>query len=197
MKKYIVSIYSILLLIIVNTSFFWENLPGIFDLIILGLTFIGFIVLLFISISQIIKGFKEKFKNQIRIINICISSIVLVLIYIFPFGFINFEKMIYDDNLLFTQYEGVANGTVSLKFKKDNIFIEKSVFFGVENNIGNYEIKNDTIFLIFKKSSNFGEEKSFCIEDKEFKDNLLYFRNFKDPLPLRMKVLEGNFNQLK
>lgn len=197
MKKYFISIYSILLLVIVNTSFFWENLPGIFDLIILGLTFISFIVLFLVSISQIIKGFKEKFKNQIRIINICISSIVLVLIYIYPFGFMNFEKMIYDDNLLFARYEGVANGTVSLKFKKDDIFIEKSVFFDVENNIGNYEIKNDTIFLIFKKSSNFGEEKSFCIEDKEFKDNLLYFRNLKDTLPLRMKVHEGNFNQLR
>jgi hypothetical protein len=126
MKKYFISIYSILLLVIVNTSFFWENLPGIFDLIILGLTFIGFIVLFLVSISQIIKGFKEKFKNQIRIINICISSIVLVLIYIYPFGFMNFEKIIYDDNLLFAQYEGVANGTVSLKFKKDDIFIEKS-----------------------------------------------------------------------
>lgn len=197
MKKYIISIYSILLLVIVNTSFFWENLPGIFDLIISGLTFICFIVLFFVSISQIIKGFKEKFKNQIRIINICISSIVLVLIYIYPFGFMNFEKMIYDDNLLFARYEGVANGTVSLKFKKDDIFIEKSVFFGVENNIGKYEIKNDTIFLVFKKSSNFGEEKSFCIEDKQFKDNLLYFRNLKDSLPLRMKVYEGNFNQLR
>ena len=197
MKKYIISIYSILLLVIVNTSFFWENLPGIFDLIISGLTFICFIVLFFVSISQIIKGFKEKFKNQIRIINICISSIVLVLIYIYPFGFMNFEKIIYDDNLLFTQYEGVANGTISLKFKKDNVFIEKSVFFGVENNIGKYEIKNDTIFLVFKKSSNFGEEKSFCIEDKQFKDNLLYFRNLKDSLPLRMKVYEGNFNQLR
>jgi hypothetical protein len=197
MKKYIISIYSILLLVIVNTSFFWENLPGIFDLIISGLTFICFIVLFFVSISQIIKGFKEKFKNQIRIINICISSIVLVLIYIYPFGFMNFEKIIYDDNLLFTQYEGVANGTVSLKFKKDNIFIEKSVFFGVENNIGKYQIKNDTLFLVFNKSSNFGEEKSFCIEDKQFKDNLLYFRNLKDSLPLRMKVYEGNFNQLR
>jgi hypothetical protein len=197
MKKYIISIYSILLLVIVNTSFFWENLPGIFDLIILGLTFISFIVLFLVSISQIIKGFKEKFKNQIRIINICISSIVLVLIYIYPFGFMNFEKMIYDDNLLFAQYEGVVNGTVSLKFKKDDIFIEKSVFFGVENNIGKYQIKNDTLFLEFKKSSNFGEEKSFCIEDKQFKDNLLYFRNLKDSLPLRMKVYEGNFNQLR
>ena len=58
-------------------------------------------------------------------------------------------------------------------------------------------MKNDTIFLIFKKSSNFGEENSFCIEDKEFKDNLLYFRNLKDTLPLRMKVYEGNFNELK
>jgi uncharacterized protein with PQ loop repeat len=197
MKKYIISIYSILLLVIVNTSFFWENLPVIFDLIILGLTFISFIVLFLVSISQIIKGFKEKFKNQIRIINICISSIVLVLIYIYPFGFMNFEKMIYDDNLLFARYEGVANGTVSLKFKKDNVFIEKSVFFGVEYNIGNYQIKNDTLFLVFKKSSNFGEEKSFCIEDKQFKDNLLYFRNLKDSLPLRMKVYEGNFNQLR
>ena len=128
MKKYIISIYSFVLLIIVNTSFFWENLPGIFDLIILGSTFISFVVLLFISIRQIVKGFKEKFKNQTRIINICISSIVLVLIYIFPFGFMNFEKMIYDDNLLFTQYEGVANGTVSLKFKKI-IFSLKSRFF--------------------------------------------------------------------
>lgn len=197
MKKYIISFYSILLLLIINTSYFWENLPGLFDMAITFLVLIGFIIMIIIFINQLIKGFAQKFKNKIRILNTFILSTVLFLIYFYPFGFIDFEKIFYGEDIYFTQYEGTASGTITLKLKKENKFIEKHVFFGIENYKGNYEIKNDTLFLIYNNKSNFNEKQSFCIENKKFKNHLLYYRNTKDTIPLRMKTLKGNFSILK
>lgn len=197
MKKYIISFFSIMLLLIVNTSYFWENFPGLFDMAVAFLTLIGFIILIIVFINQLIKGITEKFKNKIRVLNLLISSTVLALTYLHPFGFINFEKIIYGEDIYFTQYEGAASGTISLKLKKENKFIEKSVFWGVENHKGNYEIKKDTLFLIYDNKSNFNENTSFCIEDIKFKDHLLYYRNINDTIPLRMKTYKGNFNILK
>jgi hypothetical protein len=197
MKKYKISFFTIILLLIVNTSYFWENLPGLFDMTILFLTLIGFIILIIVFINQLIKGITEKFKNRIRVLNLLILSTVLALTYLHPFGFINFEKIIYGEDIYFTQYEGAASGTISLKLKNNNKFIEKSVFWGVENYKGNYKIKNDTLFLIYNSKSNFNEKTSFCIEDIKFKDHLLYYRNTKDTIPLRMKTLKGNFSILK
>ena len=197
MKKFIISFFSILLLLTVNTSYYWENLPGLFDMAILFLTLIGFIILIIVFINQLIKGITEKFKNRIRVLNLLISLTVLILTYLHPFGFINFEKIIYGEDIYFAQYEGAASGTISLKLKKENTFIEKSVFFGVENYKGNYEVKNDTLFLIYDNKSNFNEAFSFCIEDIKFKDHLLYYRNINDTIPLRMKTYKGNFNILK
>src|SRR5690606_23964256 len=116
-KKNIISIFSILLLLLVNTSYFWENLPGLFDVVIVSLIFLGFVILLLIFINQLIKGFTEKLKSKIRRVNLFFSLTVLLLIYLFPRGFINFEKIIHGDDIFYAQYEGVANGTVTLKFK--------------------------------------------------------------------------------
>ena len=197
MKKYIISFFSILLLLIVNTSYFWENLPGLFDITILFLTLLGFIILFVFFINQLIKGITEKFKNRIRILNLLISLTVLILTYLYPFGFIKFEDVFDGENIFFAQYEGTINGTVSLKLKKEKQFIEKSVYFGVDNYKGSYEVKNDTLFLTYDNKSNFNEDMSFCIEDKKFKNHLLYYRNINDTIPLRMKTYKEDFSSIK
>jgi hypothetical protein len=194
MKKYIISFFSILLLLIVNTSYFWENLPGLFDITILFLTLLGFIILFIVFINQLIKGITEKFKNRIRILNLLIISTVLFLIYLFPRGFINFEKIFYGNDVFFAQYEGVANGTINLKLKKDNYFIEKSVFWGVNYEFGKYKIKNDTLFLEFKNKSNFNQKKSLCTKENEKLIN--YYINGIKQRPLPMKIHKGTFSEL-
>ena len=103
MKKYIISFFSILLLLIVNTSYFWENLPGLFDMAILFSILIGFIILIIVFVNQLIKGINEKFKNRIRILNLLISLTVLILTYLHPFGFIKFEEVFDGENIFFAQ----------------------------------------------------------------------------------------------
>ena len=195
MKKYLISFFSIILLLIVNTSFFWENLPGLFDMAILFLTLIGFIILIIVLINQLIKGVSEKLKNKNRILNLVNISIVLILIYLFPRGFINFENIIYGNDVFFAQYEGAANGTINLKLKKDNYFIEKSIFWGIDNEFGKYKIKNDTLFLEFKNQSNFNQKKSLCTKENEKFIN--YYMNGIDQKPLPMKILKGTYSKLK
>ena len=87
------------------------------------------------------------------------------------------------------------SGTLNLKLKKDNYFIEKSVFWGIDNEFGKYKIKNDTLFLEFKNKSNFNQKKSLCIKENEKFIN--YYMNGIDQKPLMMKIHKGTFSQLK
>lgn len=195
MKKNINIILTIILLVLINTSFFWENLPGLFDAFIMLFCFILYIILCIVLILQFRKIVLEKFKNRNRIINICFLIISIFLTYTYPFGFVNFEKMIYGNDIFFAQYEGAASGTINLKLKKDNNFIERSVFWGVEKEFGKYKIKNDTLFLEFKNKSNFNQKKSLCTKESEKLIN--YYMNGIDQRPLPMKIIKGNFNELK
>ena len=63
-----------------------------------------------------------------------------------PFGIIN-DKMIYGDNVLYAYSEGVASCSSSFSFKKNGIYIQKSICFGSNRKVGNYTLKNDTIYL--------------------------------------------------
>lgn len=197
MKKNAIIVFSISLLLLVNTSYFWVKLPVLFDASISFLLFLSFLILIVLFIKQLKKGFNEKFQFKKRNINIVVSLFVLVIIYLFPFGCINFEKIIYGEDILYIQYEGVANGTINLKFKNDNVFIEKSIFFGIDYNQGKYKIKNDTIFLEFNKKSSFNNKNAYCTFDKSNNSYSFYYNNGKHERPLPMKVINGNYSKLK
>ncbi|MBS7332791.1 MAG: hypothetical protein KIG88_04260 [Weeksellaceae bacterium] len=86
--------------------------------------------------------------NPIRshLVALCISSIILGLIAYKPFGFIN-DKMIYGDDVLFVYNEGVASCSSSFSFKKNGIYIQESFCFGPRRKVGNYIVKNDTLYF--------------------------------------------------
>ena len=197
MKKNINIILSVILLVLINTSYFWENLSGLFDILIMLFCFILFITLCIVLIVQFRKIVQEKFKNRNRIMNICFFIISIFLTYTYPFGFINFKKIIYGDDIFYAQYEGVANGTINLKLKKDNYFIERSVFWGAEKEFGKYKIKNDTLFFEFNNKSNFNQKNSFGLLEKSNKYNFLYYCRGINEKPLPMKIIKGNLKMIK
>jgi hypothetical protein len=98
------------------------------------------------TVRYIYFAFKERFKNKDRMFSISLLLIVLTLIFIKPFGIINFEKF-ESTNVLIAEREGVAGCSMTLKLKENKKFIAKSVCFGMSETIGQYEIKNDTIYF--------------------------------------------------
>jgi len=73
-------------------------------------------------------------------------TIVLVLAFFKPFGFIDFDKLEGGD-LLIAEREGAANCMTTLKLKDNFTFRETNVCFGVTEIKGNYHLQNDTIYF--------------------------------------------------
>ena len=139
-------ITTIILLLIVNLSYFWQGKLGILAFPILAFLALVFIVLVIICLIEIAKGVKENFSNQNRNWSVGVMVVGLGLIFLRPNGIVNFEKL-EGDNLFIAQREGAANCMTTFKIKSNNKFKERNVCFGVSEVKGNYEIRNDTIFF--------------------------------------------------
>ncbi|MFT3919554.1 hypothetical protein [Cloacibacterium sp.] len=137
---------TLILFLIMNTSYFWEGEFGIFTIPIFIILFILFFLLLLELIRQIYISIRDKFTEKRRNYLLTFMFIILTLIFIKPRGIINFEKL-EGENVYFAQAEGVANCTSTLKLKKTNKFIYESICFGMEKTKGNYIIKNDSIYF--------------------------------------------------
>jgi hypothetical protein len=200
MKKRLIIILSIIFFLLVNTSYFWKKLPGLWDFLIIGILFLGFIVLTIILIIQIVKLIRNKFSKRITIINCAILTITLILTIIFPFGILDSNKF-EGKNLIFAQYEGVANCTESLKIKEKNRFIQSSVCFGKDDYSGNYEIRGDTIKLFYDKKSSFDSKYAYgiivldSIKTQTRIGKILYYRDSSDNNPLPMKIFAYKLNE--
>lgn len=119
---------------------------GIFAMLISGLVFICFFVLLALLIGQLQAMVKERYRDTQRILQVGIMVIVLITSLLFPYGIINFEKF-ESESLLIAQREGAANCMTTLELKSDNTFIERKVCFGLAETKGVYRIVNDTIYF--------------------------------------------------
>lgn len=201
MKKYLIIISSIIFFLLVNSSRLWEKLPGLWDLFLSGLLFIGFIILAIILIVQSVKLIKNRFTQKLTIINCILLSTVLFLTVIFPFGLIDFNKF-EEPNLILAQYEGSANCTTTLKIKDSDRFIQRSICFGVDEYYGKYEIIGDTIKLYYDKKSSFDSEYAFGVimldsnqTDKKI-GRIIYYRDTADDNPLPMRILEYKLSKM-
>ncbi|MFZ4455398.1 MAG: hypothetical protein ACOYOT_04175 [Bacteroidales bacterium] len=152
------SIFAVVLLLLVNTSYYWE---GLLNLFAIPVFFALVIVYIFVGIQLIrlvFLAFKERFADKVKNISIIISLVSLTLIFIKPNGIIDFDKLQGKD-LIIAGSEGVANCTTTLKLKENNSFIFRSVCFGLTDIKGTFIKRNDTIFF---------EEKSILIKNEDF-----------------------------
>jgi len=200
MKNKVLLLTSFILLLIVNTAFFWEGKLGSFAMVQSLILVIVYGVLIISLLYQIYLAIREKFKSIQRLISIGIVAVVLVLIYFRPDGIINFEKFQGND-LLIAEREGAANCYTTLKLKENRKFIEKSICFGVSEITGKYSIKGDSIFF---SDVQLGRDKSeyyqFAIikqsasESKKIIGELKRFMNYSDTLPHELWITK---NELK
>ena len=200
MKNKILLLTTFILLLIVNTTFFWEGKFGSFAMILSLILVIVYGVLIISLLYQIYLAIREKFNCKQRLISISIVAVVLILIYIRPDGIINFEKFQGND-LLIAEREGAANCYTSLKLKENKKFIEKSICFGVSEITGKYSIKGDSIFF---SDVQLGRDKSeyyqFAVikqsasENKKIIGELKRFMNYSDTLPHELWITK---NELK
>jgi len=200
MKNKILLLTTFILLLIVNTTFFWEGKLGFFAMVLSLILVIVYGVLIISLLYQIYLAIREKFKSTQRLISISIVAVVLVLIYIRPDGIINFEKFQGND-LLIAEREGAANCYTTLKLKENKKFIEKSICFGVSEITGKYSIKGDSIFF---SDVQLGRDKSeyyqFAVikqsasENKKIIGELKRFMNYGDTLPHELWITK---NELK
>ena len=195
MKKILIIIISIIYFLLVNTSRLWEKLPGLWDIIIMGVLVAGFIILTIILIVQIVKIFRNRFTQKINIINSVLLTTILTITAIFPFGIIDYNKF-EEPNQIIAQYEGVANCTITLKIKYSNRFTQRNICFGADEYYGKYEMVDDTIKLFYNNKSSFGSEYAYgliildSIQSDKRIGHILYYRDSTDENPLPMKILD-------
>lgn len=135
---------TLILFLIINTSYFWEGEFGILISPIFIVLFMIFFILSIELIRQVYISSRDKFTNKKRNFLLLFMTLSLLLIIIKPTGIINFEKF-EGKNLYFAQVKGSANCTSTIKLKQNNKFTYESICFGIEKTKGFYEIKNDTI----------------------------------------------------
>jgi len=197
MKKYLLILVTISFFLIVNTNYYWEGKVGIATIPIFIALVAIFFILLIILIVQFVKGLNENFHNRNRIWTIVILLLSLILIFIKPYGWIDFDRLEGDD-VLIAQREGAVNCMTTLKIKSNNIFREKDVCFGVSVTTGKYKIKNDTIYFldvsIPKHKKDFYEYA--IIKKSKFSDEDAIFRykNKNDSLGQELWIVK---NKLK
>lgn len=146
MKNKGLIITTIIFFILVNTTYYWEGKLGLFAFpafLVLTVVYFGLAVVL---LRQFYLAIKEKFREKQRFILIALLTAVLTLIFLKPFGLIDFDKFEGKDFLV-AEREGAANCMTTFKLKEDNKFIESNVCFGVTEIKGNYKLRNDTIYF--------------------------------------------------
>ncbi|WNM20323.1 hypothetical protein [Flavobacterium capsici] len=137
---------TVLLFLVVNTSYFWMGKFGSLALPVFIILILVFLVLCFALLQQFYFLIKDNFKDRNKNLTIGLMCTLLVLTFFKPKGIINFESF-ESKAVLIAQREGVANCMTILKLKENNRFKERVVCFGISEVTGNYRIKNDTIFF--------------------------------------------------
>ena len=110
------------------------------------------------------KLFIEKFKNRNNVVSVIIIGSVLTFCFFFPLGLIrntDFDP----DYFLIASREGAANCQTTIILGIDKTFVQRNVCFGVDKEIGTYEIKNDTVYMSFQPDQKFGRKEAIGVID--------------------------------
>lgn len=160
---------------------------------IMMVLFIGFLILPIVLLVQVGLVINGKFKYKAKNISTSILGFVLLISFFFPYGVVD-SSTFEEPNIIWAQYEGVANCTETLKMKKDSRFSHSSICFGVEEYEGTYKIIGDTIKMKYEGKVPFQSKFAYGIIDLDSnnlnknKGKLLYHRDLGDANPLPMII---------
>ena len=145
-----------------NTKYWWEYLPGLFDLGIILLLLITLIVLILTGLYQAYQYVSGKNKVPFRLVNIALIALISILTCLYPLGLIDFEQL-EGKNILYARREGVANCTTSIRLKAGNRFKKTVICFGTDHYWGDYEIVKDTIKFHYDRISGPNQQNDFAV----------------------------------
>lgn len=187
MKKFVI-VYAIIFLILVNTSFFWEQFSG-FEFVI-GLLFIlmyigTFLLFAIFGLFSLFHKFKKKRFN----FGFIVFGVLCVFIKYFPLGFIDFEKHLHGKNMLSSSIEGAANCTTTIHLKSNNRFYRHIICFGNTKDRGDYRIENDTIWFTYNYNKDIEVQKTFAVIERDTNSLIINYRRItSDTIVVPMKV---------
>ena len=190
-------IITIILFLLINTAYFWEGMLGVSNLLCLLVFALCFIVLVVHLFFQLFLAIKEKLRDKSQLYLIGIMFMLLGLIFVRPFGVIDFEKFEGQDLLIATR-EGVANCTTTLKLKENNKFYMRSVCFGIDKVGGTYSVNKDTIrFKFFSVRNDDDRFKLAVLRRNKDKNGKIYYdfdlyKSVNDTVPFRLFVTKNN-----
>ena len=201
MKNKSIIIASIFFFLLLKTSFLWEKLPGLWDMGIMAVLITGFFILKVVLLVQLVLVIKYKFRNKEKNINTLVLAVVLLTSFLFPYG-VGEVITSEEPNVIFAQYEGVANCTETLKIRKNRKFIHTSICFGVDEYKGTCLIVGDTIKLQYEDEAPFfsklahGIIKLDSTNSETDKGLLLYYRNLNDKKPIPLMIAQYDLNNI-
>lgn len=178
--------------LMVNTSYFWFKLPGMWDLAITLILFAGFILLAGAFFRQLWLAYGSGFKSKARNLRTTILFFVLASSIAFPFGIIDFANLD-GEPLLIAERVNSSDCKVVIKLKENDLFLEEDYCLGVERGGGTYIMDGDTIRFSFEGESlgEYNRAKAFIQPSQNPKknDKLIYLRDKKGLLPITMEIV--------
>ena len=139
-------IFTILLLLAVNTQFLWEGKLWVFTLLVYLLLFVCSIVLLVRLIKKVYRLIKGTDRTKQNVVECLVMAASLGLIVAYPWGVVRFPNVGAPIKLM-AFHEGGGGCGSTLYFREDGSFVVRYVCFGIEEKKGSYRISNDTIYF--------------------------------------------------
>ena len=193
----------IVFFLVVNTAYYWEGKLGLFAFPSSAFLIVIYFVLVAALTRQIYFAVVEKLADKTRLLSIGFIALVLTLIFIKPFGVINFEQL-EGESVLVAAGEGSANCTTTLKLKDNFTFKQRSVCFGVTEINGEYHLQNDTIYFDNVKFRT-KEDKFYkfaVVRPSQFNKNgkrfdLLRYRDLTDTVGHNLWIIKNELVKIK
>lgn len=182
--------------LLINTTYYWEGMLGMWAMVEIPLLCLVFLTLVIQVCRQIYFSAREKFEDRQRVVLAGYMIMVLGLSLFFPRGFVDFGRLNGKD-LLVAQREGVANCMTTLVLKENGTFRELNVCFGITTITGTYSLKGDTIF--FHNVLSREERESYYRyalvkywDDKIEKSYLACYNNYPDTLEYSLGIIKND-----
>lgn len=185
-KKTIIA--ALLLFLIVQTRYYWEEYIGVGILLVMFILFVIFIVLLGIFISNLYQAAREKFAVKNRNIMLIILAVIISITAIAPWGLFHFEELEGKDKII-AEYEGTPIYSATLKLKENGCFIHSEYSLGVTRTKGNYRISNDTVYFSGRNlPATYYQYGIIKKEKRKYLGTIALYKNKKDKKPLYFDI---------
>jgi len=206
-KHWLIRISIMSLFLLVNIIEVWKYKLGFLFFFVVAFSLIYYLVLVFVGVYQVGLSVHEQFKNPRRNWTLGILVLGLVLIYIKPTGFIDFDKNT-KKQVLVAHYESSASCGYRFSCFADSTYEYKSFCYKADKVTGRYTFKDNILLLKTENQSSPDIEVYDYAEIGKSKRNRFIKKNVficytkQDTLGFDMNIIEldslfFNFDEIK